>query len=210
MTVTKRVGGNPLRPSRYREGYSCPSVGMEDTAVVNGNPLKRTERFLGLCSYTAGAHDPRAKQPVGVLYLRVYRRPVIVSPDDGRAGTTFAAQSVLRLGAALRRRRGVASASMDIWFNAVAGFFLRNYGLSNAVVGFLANERSFIGSLLQPFTGALSDRLTWRWGRRKPFMLFIVLVAAGFVLLTGNPPLALVGSGLCDRPHLHGPGYHRV
>lgn len=94
----------------------------------------------------------------------------------------------------------------DIWFNAVAGFFLRNYGLSNAVVGFLANERSFIGSLLQPFTGALSDRLTWRWGRRKPFMLFIVLVAAGFVLLTGNPPLALVVAVFVIGPTFMGLG----
>ena len=40
---------------------------MEDTAVVNGNPLKRTERFRAIAR-TAGTHDPRAKQPVGVLY----------------------------------------------------------------------------------------------------------------------------------------------
>ncbi len=80
----------------------------------------------------------------------------------------------------------------DVWFNAVAGFFLRGYGLSNMAVGFLANERSFIGSVLVPVAGAVSDRLTWRWGRRKPFMLLIIPVAAGFLLLMGDPPQIVV------------------
>jgi hypothetical protein len=33
----------------------------------------------------------------------------------------------------------------DVFFNAVAGFFLASYGLPNVAIGFLANERSAIG-----------------------------------------------------------------
>jgi len=42
----------------------------------------------------------------------------------------------------------------DIFFNAVAGLYLASYGLPNVAIGFLANERSFIGSVLQPLGGA--------------------------------------------------------
>lgn len=80
----------------------------------------------------------------------------------------------------------------DIFFNAVAGFFLAGYGLPNSVIGFLANERSFVGSVLQPLAGAWSDRLQTRWGRRRPFMLLIVPAALGFVVLATYPPLPIV------------------
>ncbi len=80
----------------------------------------------------------------------------------------------------------------DLFFNAVAGFYLASFGLSNAVIGFLANERSFIGSFLQPVTGALSDRARTPWGRRKPFMILLLPVAAGFLILMSRPATPLV------------------
>lgn len=81
----------------------------------------------------------------------------------------------------------------DIFFNAVAGFFLGSHGLSYMAVGFLANERSFIGSLLQPVFGALSDRLRTPMGRRRPFMLVGAPVAVlGFLVLAAAPPTGLV------------------
>lgn len=80
----------------------------------------------------------------------------------------------------------------DVFFNSIAGFFLAGYGLSNMAIGFLANERSLFGSLLQPFAGAWSDRLTGRWGRRKPFMLLLIPVALGFVVLATAPPLPVM------------------
>ena len=81
----------------------------------------------------------------------------------------------------------------DMFFNAVAGLFLRDtYHLSNMAIGFLANERSFLGSLLQPAVGALSDRTRSRLGRRRPFMLLGVPVAAAcLLLLTLQPPTGL-------------------
>lgn len=75
----------------------------------------------------------------------------------------------------------------DIFFNAVAGFFLVSYGLPNWAVGFLANERSFVGSVLQPVVGAVSDRIRTPIGRRKPFLLLIAPVVVGFLVLMTRP-----------------------
>ncbi|MBI2910764.1 MAG: MFS transporter, partial [Chloroflexi bacterium] len=75
----------------------------------------------------------------------------------------------------------------DMFFNAVAGFYLASYGLPNVAIGFLANERSFLGSVLQPVAGALSDRLRTPIGRRKPFLLLIAPVVPAFLLLMARP-----------------------
>ncbi len=75
----------------------------------------------------------------------------------------------------------------DTFFNAAAGLFLASYGLPNVVIGFLANERSFVGGVLNPIAGSVSDRLRWRFGRRKPFMLCIIPVVLGFLILMNRP-----------------------
>ncbi len=81
----------------------------------------------------------------------------------------------------------------DWFFNAVAGLFLASYGMPNVAIGFLANERSFIGSLFQPAFGALSDRARTPFGRRRPFMLVATpVVVLGFLILATRPPAWLV------------------
>ncbi len=81
----------------------------------------------------------------------------------------------------------------DLFFNAIAGFYLASYGLSNAAIGFLANERSFLGSVLSPAYGALSDRTVTPLGRRAPFMLSTVpLAVVGLVLLMERPATPLM------------------
>jgi len=94
----------------------------------------------------------------------------------------------------------------DIFFNAVAGFFLAGYGLPNSAIGFLANERSFLGSVLQPLAGAWSDRLHSRWGRRRPSMLLLAPAALGFVWLAAYPPLPVVVTLFVLGPILLGIG----
>lgn len=94
----------------------------------------------------------------------------------------------------------------DIFFNAVAAFYLASYGLPNVAIGFLANERSFVGSVLGPVAGAVSDRLRWRWGRRKPFMLLMVPAALGYALLAAHPPVAAVVAVFVVGPILLGLG----
>ena len=79
----------------------------------------------------------------------------------------------------------------DIFFNAVAGLYLASYGLPNVAIGFLANERSFIGSVLQPMAGAASDRLRSPIGRRRPFMFLIIPAILGFLLLMNRPQVWL-------------------
>ena len=78
----------------------------------------------------------------------------------------------------------------DMFFNAVAGLFLRDtYHLSNLAIGFLANERSFAGSLLQPVFGAVSDRSRFRLGRRRPFIfLTFPVTVISLLLLAFQPP----------------------
>lgn len=72
----------------------------------------------------------------------------------------------------------------DMFYNAVAGLFLRDtYHLSNMAIGFLANERSFLGSVLQPAIGAVSDRTRSPLGRRRPFMLLGVPVTVAAILI---------------------------
>lgn len=80
----------------------------------------------------------------------------------------------------------------DIFFNSLAAFFLASYGLPNIVQGFLANERSLIGSPLQPVLGAVSDRLRTPYGRRRPLLLLAVPVVVGFLVLMLRPPVAVV------------------
>ncbi|MBI2887763.1 MAG: MFS transporter [Chloroflexi bacterium] len=80
----------------------------------------------------------------------------------------------------------------DMFFNAVAGFYLASYGLPNVAIGFLANERSFIGSVLNPLAGAVSDRLRTPMGRRTPFMFLIIPPILGFLALMTRPDVWIV------------------
>ncbi len=85
--------------------------------------------------------------------------------------------------------------------NLVYGFanfafplFLGAYALPNALVGFLAQERSFVGGFVQPVVGAISDRLPPnRLGRRRPFFLVgVPLTAGSLILLSTYPPMLAV------------------
>lgn len=81
----------------------------------------------------------------------------------------------------------------DLFFNALAGFYLVSYGLPNWAIGFLANERSFLGALLSPWVGTLSDRARTPLGRRMPFILATApLAVAGLLVLSLWPPLPLM------------------
>ncbi|MBM2809538.1 MAG: MFS/sugar transport protein [Chloroflexi bacterium] len=80
----------------------------------------------------------------------------------------------------------------DIFYNAVAGFYLASYGMPNVAIGFLANERSLIGALLQPLVGAASDRLQTPLGRRRPVMLLVIPTILGFLALAMRPDTWLV------------------
>ena len=69
--------------------------------------------------------------------------------------------------------------------------FLSAYSIPHMLVGFLAQERSFVGGFVQPVVGAVSDRLPPNpLGRRRPFFLVgVPLTAASLIFLSTYPPL---------------------
>ncbi len=75
--------------------------------------------------------------------------------------------------------------------NMAFPLFLSVYSVPNLLVGFLAQERSFVGAFIQPVVGAISDRLPPNpLGRRRPFLLVgVPLTAAALLFLSTHPPL---------------------
>jgi MFS-type transporter involved in bile tolerance (Atg22 family) len=85
--------------------------------------------------------------------------------------------------------------------NLVYGFanfafplFLEFYHLPQVIIGPLAQERSLVGSIVQPVVGAISDRLPPnRLGKRRPFFLIgVPLTAISLLYLSTYPPLWVV------------------
>ncbi len=81
------------------------------------------------------------------------------------------------------------SATFYMLFNSGMPLYLDTYGLNPALIGLLANERSFVGALVQPVVGRMSDRTRTPLGRRRPFFLVgVPLVALALLLLAIHPP----------------------
>src|SRR5919109_1053460 len=55
---------------------------------------------------------------------------------------------------------------------------LKSFGAPDLLIGLLSSTRSIEGALIQPTIGAWSDRVWTRFGRRKPFVLVGVPLAA--------------------------------
>lgn len=91
---------------------------------------------------------------------------------------------------------GVANAGTNMvaaLSNTALPLYLGSYGVPNVAIGFLAQERSFVGGFVQPLVGAISDRTRTRLGRRRPFFLIgVPLTAAGMMALAFHPPLWVV------------------
>lgn len=77
------------------------------------------------------------------------------------------------------------------FLNGAAALYLNRYPeVPIWAVGLLAQERSLVGSAVQPIVGALSDRTRTRIGRRRPyFILGVALTTASLLYLSGFPPL---------------------
>lgn len=74
-------------------------------------------------------------------------------------------------------------------FNFGMPLYLETYRVPPALIGLLANERSFVGGFVQPLVGRLSDRTRTSLGRRRPFFLAgIPLMALSLGLLAFHPP----------------------
>ena len=72
-----------------------------------------------------------------------------------------------------------------IWsiYNSYVPIFLKEYGISLAMVGLIMTFDNWIAIFIQPWIGFLSDRTRTRIGRRKPFLLIGAPIAAVFFCL---------------------------
>ncbi len=78
-------------------------------------------------------------------------------------------------------------------FNYAMPLYLSSYLLPAWLIGLLANERSFVGALIQPLVGRLSDRTHTRLGKRRPFFVVgVPFVCGGLFLLAFHPPLLVM------------------
>jgi maltose/moltooligosaccharide transporter len=78
-------------------------------------------------------------------------------------------------------------------FNFGMPLYLAGYNLPPWLIGLLANERSFVGAIVQPLVGRISDRTHTRLGKRRPFFLVgVPLVCLGLLALAFHPELWLM------------------
>ncbi len=60
---------------------------------------------------------------------------------------------------------------------------VRGFGLNPAITGIVMSLDNMAGLLILPYIGALSDRTRTRWGRRMPYLIVgIPIAAAAFSL----------------------------
>jgi maltose/moltooligosaccharide transporter len=68
-------------------------------------------------------------------------------------------------------------------YNGFVPFFLNNYLASTALIGFLMTIDNYFALFLQPYIGNRSDRTNTRYGRRMPYLLIGIPIAALFFAL---------------------------
>lgn len=97
----------------------------------------------------------------------------------------------------MKKLRGIDFLSINIyWFSL--SFFVNALGrfiqpvlvaalvdptIKNTSLGFLRGGSLLVATLIQPLMGAISDRSTSRWGRRRPFILIGTLLDFVFLVL---------------------------
>ncbi|NMM97883.1 MFS transporter [Bifidobacterium olomucense] len=75
-------------------------------------------------------------------------------------------------------------------YNAYVPIKLKDMMLPTALVGVIMGIDNFCGFTIQPFFGLISDKVRTRWGRRMPFALFAIPVAAVCLMLIAIAPTA--------------------
>lgn len=68
-------------------------------------------------------------------------------------------------------------------YNAFVPFFLDSYLNSTALIGFMMTIDNYFALFLQPWIGSRSDRTVSRYGKRMPYLLVGMPLAALFVIL---------------------------
>ncbi|RKR03511.1 GPH family glycoside/pentoside/hexuronide:cation symporter [Kushneria sinocarnis] len=103
-----------------------------------------------------------------------------------------------RLGIIEKIGFGMGDAGNNMTFAAVvmylSYFYTDVYGISPAVVGTIFLSMRFVDAVTDPLMGAIADRTHSRWGRFRPWLLFIpVPLAAACVLMFTTPDFSQGG-----------------
>src|SRR5690348_9746355 len=134
------------------------------------------------------AYVPRPDAPVAGTGPPVNAAPVAPAEITTPAVAPFDLRKAVRYSVA-----NYGAANFYALFLTGMPLYLDTYHLNPALIGLLANERSFVGALVQPFVGRLSDRTRTPLGRRRPFFLVgVPLMALSLVSLATHPPLWLM------------------
>ena len=116
-----------------------------------------------------------------------------IADPTGHAGASAGAAEIpgFRWGWSLGYASGNLGAGLIFAFaNAALPLYLASYNLPNAAIGFLAQDRPPLAGLSQIVVGGLSDRTRTRLGRRKPYLLAgVPMAAVALLALAQRPPV---------------------
>jgi len=93
---------------------------------------------------------------------------------------------------------GIGDAGLDLFFNAIAlflTFFLTDiFGISAAAVGTLFLVTRMWDAVNDPIMGIIADRTKTKWGKYRPYFLWMPIpLAVSFILLFTKPNLSSIG-----------------
>src|SRR5262245_59935522 len=101
-------------------------------------------------------HDPAYSAPVDAPTRQMPVRP---GTDEAPAPTLPAGETPFDTGKAVRYSvANFGASNFYMLFNTAMPLYLDSYGVRPEWIGLLANERSFVGALVQPVVGRISDR----------------------------------------------------
>ncbi|KAB7791127.1 LTA synthase family protein [Bifidobacterium leontopitheci] len=116
----------------------------------------------------------------------------LATPRQRHAGRTAAAAG-RRLDAAQTFSIGfgmLAIAAAWAMYNAFVPLKLKDLAIPTAIVGIIMGIDNICGFTIQPLCGILSDKVRTRWGRRLPFALFAIPLAALCLIAIAAAPNA--------------------
>lgn len=114
-------------------------------------------------------------------------------PQPASAGTTLASENVAKprfnVGVTVLVALAVfAIESAWNFYDAQVPPLIQQYVSSAAVIGLIMGMDSVVGVFLAPWAGNRSDRTRTRWGRRMPYLVGVVPVAAVLFVLLPHAP----------------------
>ncbi len=123
----------------------------------------------------------------------IERNPALATADNGvdvtSAPSEPRARGRFQLRLALLVSLGIfAQESVWNFHDAQTPVTLAQYTTSAALIGLIMGLDNIIGIFVQPFMGYLSDRTRTKWGRRTPYIVFGVPIAAALFMLIPLAP----------------------